>query len=232
MIYDFKFRSNEKELMDKADLDAKLLHENLSEIIIINRFTGGTSLTWKGIKKLIGNNKEEVSIADIGSGAGDLIKFLSSKKNTNFKLYGIDIQKEAINFAKQKYPEINEKVNWMTGDYNTFFDKGFKADIIVASLFCHHLDDEEMLSFLKKAYSAANTGIVINDLHRSPIAYYSIKFITQIFSRSPFSRNDAPLSVLRAFKSKEIEKLLQKAGIKNYTISWEWAFRYLIVIKK
>jgi len=45
-------------------------------------------------------------------------------------------------------------------------------------------------------------------------------------------KNDAPLSVLRGFSRRELEILLIKADIKNYKISWKWAFRWLILVEK
>jgi hypothetical protein len=42
---------------------------------------------------------------------------------------------------------------------------------------------------------------------------------------------DSRLSVLKAFKRKELEQILQNAGISDYTIRWKWAFRYQIIIK-
>jgi hypothetical protein len=44
-------------------------------------------------------------------------------------------------------------------------------------------------------------------------------------------KNDAPLSVLRGFKKKELEEVLKKAGITDYSIHWKWAFRWLIIVR-
>ena len=74
----------------------------------------------------------------------------------------------------------------------------------------------------------SSRGFFINDLHRHPLAYYLIKWLTKLFSKSYLVKYDAPLSVARAFKKKEWEILLKDAGITNYTIQWQWAFRYLI----
>ena len=71
-------------------------------------------------------------------------------------------------------------------------------------------------------------GFFINDLQRNWFAYHSIKLITKIFSSSYLVKNDAPLSVARGFHKSEWEQLLQEAGIKNYSVEWKWAFRYLI----
>jgi len=74
-------------------------------------------------------------------------------------------------------------------------------------------------------------GFFINDLHRHYLAYYSIKFLTGLFSKSYLVKNDAPLSVRRGFKRNEWENLLRQAAINSYSIQWKWAFRWLIVFK-
>ena len=73
-------------------------------------------------------------------------------------------------------------------------------------------------------------GFFINDLHRHAIAYYSIKFLTSLFSHSYLVKHDAPLSVRRGFKKEEWEKIFSNAGIIKYSIEWKWAFRYLITV--
>jgi hypothetical protein len=77
----------------------------------------------------------------------------------------------------------------------------------------------------------AALGFFINDLHRHAFAYYSIRALTRLFSKSYLVKNDAPLSVLRGFKKKEFISLLNQAGIPNYTIRWRWAFRWLIIVR-
>ena len=81
-------------------------------------------------------------------------------------------------------------------------------------------------------YHKSKKGFFINDLHRHPLAYYSIKWLTKAFSKSYMVKNDAPLSVKRGLLKKEWEAIFYKAGIKNFQIKWQWAFRWLIVCKK
>jgi len=42
-------------------------------------------------------------------------------------------------------------------------------------------------------------------------------------------KNDARLSVLRSFHKNELESLLEKAGIKQKSIVWKWAFRWEVI---
>jgi hypothetical protein len=105
-------------------------------------------------------------------------------------------------------------------------------DIIVCSLFCHHFTDEQLIRLFGQLYQQAKVAVIINDLHRHWFAYYSIKYITKLFSGSRLVQHDAPLSVWRAFKRPELEKLLQQAGIENYSLQWMWAFRWQLVLHK
>ena len=77
----------------------------------------------------------------------------------------------------------------------------------------------------------SRSGFFINDLHRHPVAYYSIKLLSLLFSKSYLVKNDAPLSVKRGFKRNEIIACLANAGISDFSIKWKWAFRWLVIIK-
>jgi hypothetical protein len=55
--------------------------------------------------------------------------------------------------------------------------------------------------------------VIINDLHRHFFAYYSIRTLTTLFSKSPMVRHDAPVSVRRAFRPAELLKIADRAGV-------------------
>ena len=97
------------------------------------------------------------------------------------------------------------------------------------TLFMHHLSDSQIISLLQMMKRQANCGFIINDLQRSKWAYFSIKVLTRIFSRSYLVKHDAPLSVRRGFLEKDWWYFLSEALIATADISWQWAFRYLVV---
>jgi hypothetical protein len=98
-------------------------------------------------------------------------------------------------------------------------------------LFFHHFTADQLVDVLGSLKSQCRVGIVINDLHRHPLAYYSIKLLTQFFSKSSMVKFDAPLSVMRGFTRLEWEEILRQAGITDYTLKWKWAFRWEILIR-
>ncbi|MBC8109619.1 MAG: methyltransferase domain-containing protein [Verrucomicrobia bacterium] len=232
----FKKRSYETEVMDDLQLGGNLMTQTLHELDFINRWLGGNIVTITGIKQLLSNYATQpdkpINIADLGCGSGDLMKIMvhwARKKDLMVKITGIDANDFIINHARNnssQYGEISyENLNVFAGNF-----QNLQYDIITCTLFCHHFTDDELIILFKSWKQQAQIGIVVNDLHRHWVAYHAIKWLTQWFSKSSMVKNDAKLSVARAFLRKELESVLAQAGITDYTISWHWAFRWKIVI--
>lgn len=246
-MIDLTKRSELKELLDGDDIPFADIRQNMKELNIVNTILGGHAITVSGVRhftsEYAGNKKGSQSlrsvksvrniltICEIGCGGGDNLAAINNWSKGNgikVQLTGIDIKKECTDYASHQYPDLH--ATWITNDYAAVtFDT--KPDIIFSSLFCHHFSDSALVSMLQWMQANSRLGFFINDLHRHPAAYYSIKLISRIFSRSYLLKNDAPLSVARGFKKEEWIRILEKAGIMNYSIRWKWAFRYLIVCK-
>jgi 2-polyprenyl-3-methyl-5-hydroxy-6-metoxy-1,4-benzoquinol methylase len=222
-------RSEKKELLDEDDIPFADIQQNLQELNIINALLGGHNITIAGCKKLLGLN-ETICICEIGCGGGDNLKAIEKwckKHSIRASFIGIDIKAACIHYAQQQYPEL--EAEWIINDYEKVKFNTKKPDIIFSSLFCHHFTNTQLNDMLIWMKINASKGFFINDLHRNILAYYSIKIITAIFSKSYLVKNDAPLSVARGFRKSEWIKLLKNSGIMTYEIKWKWAFRYLIV---
>lgn len=170
------------------------------------------------------------NLIDIGCGGSDSLKAIAvwSKYNGHaVQLSGVDLKPDCIEYARENcrtHPEIN----FICDDFRNVFSWNIKIDIVHAALFCHHFSEIELIDFISLCNK--NKAIfIINDLERNPIAYYSIKFLTKLFSKSTLVKNDAPLSVWRGFKKREWKTMLEKAGIKKYVLKNCWAFRHLII---
>ena len=227
-------RSYKKELLDEDNIPFDDIRKNMQELNTINTWLGGHKITLAGIKHFIDrySSKKKISICEIGCGGGDNLKAISnycSKKNIPVNFTGIDIKPECIAFAKQQYPQLD--ATWITSDYKLVMFGEDKPDIIFSSLFCHHFTEAELISMLQWMKQNAQTGFFINDLHRHPLAYYSITCISSLFSKSYLVKHDAPLSVARGFTKNEWEQIFKSSGIANFSINWKWAFRHLIICK-
>jgi SAM-dependent methyltransferase len=228
-VPDLARRANTPELLDGDDLPAADLHLNLRELEFINKWLGGHAITIKGIRKLAGDAKK-LHICEAGCGGGDNLNAIAAwcrKRDIEVTLTGIDIKPSAIEYAGKntggRFRLICQDIRQVR------FDE--KPDIIFSSLFCHHFTDEQLAGILQWKQENSRMGFFINDLHRHPLAYHSIKWLTRMFSSSYLVKNDAPLSVRRGFTREEWETLFDRARI-TAEINWEWAFRWLIIAKK
>ena len=231
-MVNLKERSSLKELLDGDDISFADIKQNMKELNTINTFLGGHGITLAGVKGILKQlpKNRVITICEIGCGGGDNLRAIDSwciKNKLSVQFIGIDIKKECIDFAKSQCAYLNAK--WIQNDYAAASFGTTKPDIIFSSLFCHHFSNADLVKMLNWMKLNCSKGFFINDLHRHPLSYYSIRWITQLFSSSYLVKNDAPLSVARSFVRNEWHALFDTTGIKNYTIQWKWAFRFLII---
>lgn len=236
MFLNTEFRSNEIEIMDDFALEGEILRDALDKIARINQLLGGNQLTLRGVQKLIANLPEatEITIVDVGCGNGDMMRALAdygSKNNLKFKLIGIDANNFTIQHAKElsgNYPNISYQCEDI---FSTPFSN-FKYDIVLCTLTLHHFKEKEIIKLMAVFNTNSSIGIVINDLHRSAVAYRLFQGLCFIFRLNSMSREDGLTSILRGFKKEELVRFSKKLNFNNYTIDWRWAFRYQWIISK
>ena len=220
--------------MDDLQCSGEVVHQTLRELETINDLLGGNYVTIDGVAKLAESaNADSLLLADLGCGSGDMLKRIrkwSSKKGLNPQLIGIDANPNIVAFARKHTPPECE-IEYQTLD---IFSEDFKKkhfDILTATLFFHHFTNEQLINFFSQVRNQVKVGMIINDIHRHWLAYYSIKWLTGLFSKSSMVKYDAPLSVQRAFRKHELVDILEKAGFENYTVKWMWAFRWQVIVR-
>lgn len=231
---DFSKRSETVEIMDDLNCSGPVVDQALVELEFINTWLGGNAVTLNGLKRILGNcASSSLKIADLGCGGGDMLMLIKDrlvKHNRKATFTGIDANPHIIAYAK-KNTAAHADINFKALDVfsNEFRQEGF--DIVFATLFFHHFTRAQLIDLFTHLNSTTRCGIVINDLHRHPLAYYSIKFLTKMFSKSSMVINDAPLSVHRGFTRSELKEILRAAGITTYSLTWKWAFRWQLIIQ-
>jgi 2-polyprenyl-3-methyl-5-hydroxy-6-metoxy-1,4-benzoquinol methylase len=223
----FSERSYEKELLDGDKIAAPDLYLNLKELHVINKYLGGYKASSGAIQDLIKKKKEIRNVLDVGFGGGDFIRELNTSTNNKLHFYGVDLKKECVYYANENLKEINNKT-LICDDYkNIGSDLLNEIDVIHCSLFLHHLTEDQIIDFFYHARKH-NCTVLVNDLHRHWFAYYSIKLLTYAFSNSKLVKNDAPLSVKRAFSREELISMAKMGGYTEVSVNWNWAFRYTL----
>ena len=223
-------RSEEIEIMDDLDISGEVVDQTLRELNTINKYLGGNQISITAFGRIVAESKN-ISLMDLGCGGGDIMVEMakwSRKKNIATEFLGIDANPNIVAYAERntkEYPEIKyQSINIFSKEF-----RDLSCDIIHCCLFLHHFKESELISLFKQFKSQAKIAVIVNDLHRHPLAYWSIKILTKLFSKSTMVQNDAAVSVARGFKRMELEKILAQAGIEKYKLTWKWAFRWKLV---
>lgn len=194
----------------------------------IGRFLGGDKASMKTFRKLA----PPETILDIGCGGGQFTLALA-KGFPKANVVGIDISSEAIAFAKERLRETslrNISFEHVSRPHLSYPPNSF--DAVTATLVCHHLDDGQLVEFLKAAYRVARGSIVINDLHRHWLPYCLFAPIAKLFFPNRLIFNDGLLSIRRSFTRKEWVGFLKAANIplERCSIRWHLPFRWVVAI--
>ncbi len=227
-------RSTSIEIMDDLACDGEVVFQTLRELDLINQWLGGNAVTINALKKSWDTIPKEynMTIADLGCGSGELLRIISrlaDRENRKVKLIGFDANPHIVEYARNHSKDFGNVSFETVNVFSAEFQKQ-KFDFVLATLFMHHFKESELVTLFSSLREQTRSAMIINDIHRHPLAYYSIQWLTQLFSRSSMVKFDAPLSVLRAFKKSEWIEVMRKAGINNYQLKWKWAFRWQLII--
>jgi ubiquinone/menaquinone biosynthesis C-methylase UbiE len=230
-MVDLSFRSEEEEIMDDLSDNSPSLHRALKELDIINKWLGGNAITLNAtFKNLLKDPQKTYKIADLGCGSGEILLRVAKwarKHNIKVELMGFDANPNVIDYAEKHcagYPEISFHTENILEE--AFQSRSF--DVLLCTLFLHHFKDELLIPLMAQ-FKKQSDVVIINDLHRHWFAYYSILWITRLFSKSTMVQNDACLSVWRSFTKEDWRGILSKANIEYYSIQWRWAFRWKLI---
>ncbi|MEQ7801600.1 methyltransferase domain-containing protein [Pedobacter sp. ASV1-7] len=241
MRIDTRTRSEAPEIMDDFNLKGEILRDALDKIAGINRLLGGNKVTLQGLKILLKDDnsalksniaKKEITILDVGCGNGDMLRSLadySTKKGFNFKLIGIDANAFTIKHAEQLSVNYGN-ISFLCADIFEECKQARVYDVILCTLTLHHFKNEEILTLMNAFYEQSTLGIVVNDLHRSKIAYYLFSILCFLFPLNKMSRDDGLTSILRGFKKHDLQSFSKQLNFKFYILKWKWAFRYQWII--
>ncbi len=234
-MVDFSTRSSEIEIMDTYTGTTAQLEVILNDINRVNRLLGGYQITIDTVFQIItSKNKKSYTILDMGCAEGTMLRKLAKEARNRgivLKLIGIDMNAQGLELA-QKYSEDFPEISYINGDIlQTDFSK-MDIDVVMTTLTLHHFTDEGVVQFVNRFLQLSSLGVVINDLHRSPLAYYLFKAFSFFFIRTEIAKKDGLLSIRRAFKKEELVSYAGQVSNSSHHIKWKWAFRYVWILKK
>lgn len=225
-------RRLQPEWMDDPRLDQVLHVGALNGLRRINAWSRTASYLWRAISHIASERKlRQIRLLDVACGGGDLALQLAcraARAGVILEIHGCDISPTAIRHAST-VADQQGFANCQFFIANVFedpFPVGF--DVIVSTLFLHHLEQHQAIRLLTKMADATKHAIFIDDLLRSRRGYWLAQLGCRLLSRSPVVHYDGPVSVLGAYTLVEVQTLGAKAGLVDARFQKHWPERYLM----
>ncbi|HEX3152533.1 MAG TPA: methyltransferase domain-containing protein [Gemmataceae bacterium] len=230
-----RHRHLQPEIMDEPGLDAGQHHQALNDLARVNWISNSAKILWPPIRDLAlerrnAGDTRPVRVLDIATGGGDVPSRLwlrARRRGIPLEVAGCDFSPLAVEHARQTAAHLQAIV--------TFFSLNVLAepiptgyDVVMCSLFLHHLNDEQAVTVLGKMREAAGSLALVNDLARNRPGWWAAYIGTRLLSRSPVVHFDGPVSVEGAYTQAEALALAHKAGWSGARVARRFPFRYLL----
>jgi len=210
-------RSAAREWLDAGGLSRTELETNLADLARLNRLPGGRRASVDAIERLAGGRRP-LSVLDAGTGQGDMPLAFAGR---GWEVVGLDADPDVAAVARATVDGA-PRVRIIEGDARAlpFADASF--DVAHCSLLVHHLDPAAAVTVLRELARVTRIGVVVNDLRRGLLPLLATATAVTALGRCRTTRHDGVVSVLRAYRSRELEQLLVASGLRavHRTPAW------------
>lgn len=219
-------RSTAPEIMDDAAQTEAAFRAALRDLERINRVTLAYRPTLGFLDRVAARTgARRLSILDVGAGGGDMLRRIAAwgaRRGIALDLAGLDRSPWAARHAA----EAGTPARFVIADlFDLPADERF--DIVLCSLFAHHLPDPALVRFLRWLDARARLGWLISDLHRHPLPFAAVWAGVRLFRLDPMVVHDSTVSIARGFSRADWRRLLGEAGI-TAEIRWALPFRWSV----
>ena len=220
-MIDFARRSEEAEELDLG-VDPEEARRSLADLRFVNRWLSNRGAVWRAVAPhLLGPRR---SLLDVGCGSADVPAWIRSRVGDGLRAVGADIKLVHLQAAPRDVHRVVADVQRLPFAPGSF-------DVVLASLFLHHFDGDQVSEVLAKLYALCRRALVVNDLRRARVPFYFGRVAFPVMFRSRVSVEDGLVSIRRAFHDDELRASFETAGI-PVTIRRCWPYRLLAVAEK
>jgi SAM-dependent methyltransferase len=234
---DFSRRSALTELMDSDETDFATFRDCLVDLAKVNTLTLAYRPTLRFFTDLdrAGRLPRDriISVVDCGSGYGDMLRKLdrwAARRGLRFDLVGVDLNPWSARTAAAATAS-DRPIHYVTAN---LFDYRPLApiDIVISSLFTHHLDDVALVRFVAWMEATARIGWFVNDLHRHPLPYHVFRATARALRFHHFVQHDGPISIMRAFVAADWHDICRRAELPPGAADVRWRFPFRLCVAR
>lgn len=210
------------ELLDGPLDDPGVLAGNLRDLRRANRWLGGIDLTERALHA-IAPDDPALTVLDVGTGAVDIPLALIARWRARGlparRIVAVDERPEILRAAAVTDGRVTSTpglvLHVADGRRLPYPDRSF--DVAHASMVIHHLEPADVPVLIGEMARVARLGVVVNDLARSRAVWLGAWLLSRLATANRLTRNDAPLSVRRAYTASEVVDALVAADLRVVT---------------
>lgn len=229
-------RDRRPEWMDQPGLDPAAHRRALDGLGRINRASRTAAALWQEIRALAVNlNGRPVRVLDLACGGGDVALELAARARAAgiaLEVCGCDASPLAVEHARA----TARRAGCATVEFRRLdvlqepLPAGY--DVVCATLFLHHLSDEEAALLLQRMAASAVRLVLVSDLRRTALGFVLACVGCWLLSRSPVVHVDGPRSVRAAFHTAEARQLAMRAGLLGVSAKERWPQRFVLIWRR
>lgn len=232
---DLSSRVQTEEWMDDFSVDDEQLRVALRDLRRINRLLGGHRATDTVLDPTL-QSRASLRVLDVGTGSGDYPVHLvrrGAEVGTSVEVVGVDLNPITVGHGRAWLdhalsPTLRRRAHIEIADALALPYPDNSFDVAHAALFLHHFHGPAAPQLLREMDRVSRLGVIVNDLHRHPLAYVGIWGLSRLLRMAPMVQHDGPISVLRGFTRTELQSLARAAGLPRPAVRWHWAFRWTL----
>jgi 2-polyprenyl-3-methyl-5-hydroxy-6-metoxy-1,4-benzoquinol methylase len=220
------------EIMDEPDLAPATLDRALAAIARINALSMTPHRFWRRTRRLMRQRKlTTLRVLDLGCGDANVslgLARMARRRGVRVCVTACDISEVAIERARRLASRhCLAAFSAFVADA-TVDDLGDGYDVVISSLFLHHLDDDDAVAVLRRLPMLCRYEAWMDDLNRSAWGHWLARWGCRIVTRSPVVRFDGPASVRSAWTPDEALALAHRAGLANVWVERRWPERFVL----
>lgn len=234
MLARFRQRSYELEHLDTGEYTPEEYEGCIVELRRVNQWLGDASALRNSLLKDVeAEGLRSFSVLDVGAGSGELMRVAADwarETGRDTKLVGLELNARSAKAILEASRQVAQ-LSAVRGDafHLPFEDRQF--EYVICSLFTHHFRDPQIVALFREMSRVTRRKIFVIDLHRNAVAYYFFKTVARLFFHNRLIREDGALSILRSFKTEELESLGRRAGLRDVVVEKHFPSRLVLSAK-
>ncbi|MFZ4723005.1 MAG: methyltransferase domain-containing protein [Phycisphaerales bacterium] len=202
------------ERMDDPAISPEAHIHALSGLARLNAVSRAHRLLWPPLRELASRAHGPLQVLDVASGGGDLPRRLDAlARRAGLTLHWIlsDRSRQALAQSIGRARASGMRCEGAVID--VLHEPLPQADVVINSLFLHHLDPNDVARVLRSMRDAARLAVGVTDLRRTRRALALVWLGSRLVTRSPVVHHDAIASVRAAHEPAEIRAMAAHAGL-------------------